>query len=203
MADFSFSPLEPVHTAVGNADAVLAAAHLDAEQIRSAAQAEGYAAGQAAAMEALAPALTALEQTAAELRAASLATGARLEEEAIELAFALAEKIVAGRVESDPETVLEAIRGALRGLVERERVTVLVHPGDLELVRRSIDGLLGALGGVEHCEIQAERRVSRGGALVRYAEGEIDAGIETKLERAREAIAERRRPAAAPGTPGA
>ena len=41
---------------------------------------------------------------------------------------------------------------------------------------------------MEHWEVQAERRVTRGGAVVRTADGEIDAALETKLARAREVL---------------
>ena len=100
----------------------------------------------------------------------------------------LAEKILGAAVAVDPELVVEAVRGALRGLVERERVTVLVHPDDLELVRGAMGGLVATLGGIEHCEVQAERRVGRGGAVVRTPDGDVDARVETKLERAREVV---------------
>ena len=68
-------------------------------------------------------------------------------------------------------------------------MTVLVHPDDLELVAR-VDRRASrpTLGGIEHCEVQAERRVGRGGAIVRTPEGEIDARLETKLARAREVV---------------
>jgi flagellar biosynthesis/type III secretory pathway protein FliH len=72
--------------------------------------------------------------------------------------------------------------------VERERITVLVHPDDLELVREAMDGLRATLGGIEHCEVQAERRVSRGGCVVRTPDGDVDARVETKLQRAREVV---------------
>ena len=85
--------------------------------------------------------------------------------------------------------MLEAVRGALRGIVERERVTVLVNPDDLEIVREAMDGLRASLGGIEHCEVQAERRVGRGGRIVRTPVGDVDARVETKLERAREVVA--------------
>ena len=85
---------------------------------------------------------------------------------------------------------LDAARRVHRNLVERERVTVLVNPDDLELVRVAADDLRAGLGGIGHCEIQAERRVGAGGAIVRYTEGEIDATMLTKLERAREVVAE-------------
>ena len=80
------------------------------------------------------------------------------------------------------------VRGALRCLVDRERVTVQVNTLDLELVREAIEPLVSAIGGVEHFEVQEDRRVIRGGALVRSAAGEVDATIETKLERAREVL---------------
>ena len=37
--------------------------------------------------------------------------------------------------------------------------------------------------------MQAERRVARGGCIVRTPVGDIDARVETKLERAREVVA--------------
>jgi flagellar assembly protein FliH len=48
--------------------------------------------------------------------------------------------------------------------------------------------LVAELGGVEHVEVQAERRVMRGGAVVRTAEGDVDADLPTKLQRAREVL---------------
>jgi flagellar assembly protein FliH len=113
----------------------------------------------------------------------------RLELEAVDLSLALAEKVIGAAVSVAPELVVEAVRGALRGLVERERVTVLVSPEDLELVREAMGGVVAGLGGIEHCEVQAERRVARGGAVVRTPEGDIDARVESKLERAREVVA--------------
>ena len=65
---------------------------------------------------------------------------------------------------------------------------MLVHPDDLELVREAMDGLRATLGGIEHCEVQAERRVSRGGCVVRTPDGDVDARVETKLQRAREVV---------------
>ena len=65
---------------------------------------------------------------------------------------------------------------------------MLVNPDDLELVRETAGTLLAELGGMEHLEIQSDRRVPRGGTVVRTAEGEVDATIETKLARAREVL---------------
>ena len=134
------------------------------------------------------PALEALAQAAEAVQADQHARAERLEAHAVDLALFLAEKVVGGAIAVEPERVVEAVRGALRGIVERERVTVLVHPEDLELVREAMDGVRASLGGIEHCEVQAERRVSRGGAVVRTPDGDVDARVETKLQRAREVV---------------
>jgi flagellar assembly protein FliH len=180
--EFDFAPLAAPVAIVEEAPAV------DAEAVRALAHAEGLAAGRDEARAELAPAATALEQAARALRETAAADSERLEAQAVDLALYLAEKIVGAAVAADPALVVEAVRGALRGLVERERVTVLVHPDDLELVRGAIGGLVASLGGIEHCEVQAERRVARGGAVVRTPDGDVDARLDVKLARAREVI---------------
>ena len=171
----------------------IAAAHAAADRIREEARAAGHAEGvataRAIAEAQLRPALQALSEAVAQVEAVRDASAAAVERDAIELALQLAEKIVAGAIEVAPERVLAVVRGALRRLVERRRVTILVSPEDLELVREATGGFITGLGGIEHCEVQAERRVLRGGAIVRTEEGQIDATVETQLERARELIA--------------
>jgi flagellar biosynthesis/type III secretory pathway protein FliH len=175
----------------GGADGLLAreaAAAAEADALREAARAEGFEAGRAEALAMAAPALQALDAAVAAMAEERAAAADRLEVHAVDLALFLAERVLAGAIAVQPERVVEAVRGALRALVERERVTVLVHPDDLEIVRAAMDGLRVTLGGIEHCEVQAERRVTRGGAVVRTPDGDVDARIETKLARAREVV---------------
>ncbi len=191
-APFAFAPLQPLAPAPAPEDprALLAAAHAEAALVREQARAEGLHLGRQEARDAVAPALAALEEAARAAHAHAAGAADRLEADAVELAFAVAEKVLAAQVEADRAVVLGAVRGALRGLVEREHVTVLVHPDDLELVRAGGDAMQAELGGIERWEVQAERRVARGGALVRHRDGQVDARLETKLERAREVVLE-------------
>jgi flagellar biosynthesis/type III secretory pathway protein FliH len=192
--EFSFDALQAPAPSVPRGDGldpvvgVLARAQAEAEIVRATAHAEGYEAGRAEALAALAPALEALQTAVAAAQAERLAAADQLEIHAVDLSLFLAEKVLQGALQVEPERVVEAVRGALRGIVERERVTVLVHPSDLELVREAMDELRATLGGIEHCEVQAERRVSRGGAIVRTQDGDVDARVETKLQRAREVV---------------
>ena len=114
---------------------------------------------------------------------------AELERRAVELGLALASKVLAGALSVEPERVLDSVQGALRGIVERERVIIMVNPEDLEIVKGAAEELKATLGGIEHCVIEAERRVGRGGCIVRTPVGDVDARVETKLERASEVVA--------------
>ena len=189
---FELPALEPLAaTLVAEAAPAMAAvpaADLEAEA--AAAREAGYAVGLEEGRAALADAVQALAGAAAALAAERDAVAAACEPEAVALAFRVAEKVLGAAVEVEPERVVDVVRGALRRIVERGRVTVLVHPDDLDLVRAAGTDLVTELGGIEHLEVQAERRVSRGGAVVHTPDGDVDATLSTKLDRAREVVAD-------------
>jgi len=199
--NFSFQQLPPsapaarrIDPAIARNEAaqILTQAQAEAEQIREQARmqghAEGFEAGRADAAAQCAPAVQALAAVLAEAQAERERVAEHMEEAAVALALQIADKALTGAITAQPERVVDVVRGALRCLVERERVTIQVNPEDMPIVRDAVDGLVQQLGGIEHLEVQEERRVSRGGAIVRSQTGEIDARIETKLERAREIL---------------
>jgi flagellar assembly protein FliH len=165
---------------------------VDLAAIAEAARAEGHDAGfQAGIIEAqqhMAAGVAALQAAVEGVEAQRTALAAAVEAAAVELGLRIAEQALHATVEADPAVVVDVVRGALRRLIERDRVAILVHPDDLDLVRTASEGLIAELGGIEHCEVQAERRVTRGGAIVRTVEGEVDATLQTKLARAREVL---------------
>ena len=83
---------------------------------------------------------------------------------------------------------MEVVQGALRRIHERRRITVLVNPADLALVRSAIGEITSQGSGVELCDLQSDERVAPGSAIVRTVEGEVDASVATQLERAREVV---------------
>jgi len=201
-AAFSFDqlPPEPAGARITSASAdpramaedFMAAARAEADDLRHTARQqgyeEGYQAGIAAAREELAPAATAMAHALAEAQQLRAEAADQVETRAVELSLRLAEKVLAGTLEVQPERVVDVVRGALRCLVDRERVTVQVNTLDLELVRDAVEPIASTLGGIDNIDVQEDRRVARGGALVRSAAGEVDATIETKLARAREVL---------------
>ncbi|MGE4428154.1 MAG: FliH/SctL family protein [Solirubrobacteraceae bacterium] len=195
-SEFAFPALQRPERppTVRDLDRLLGDARAEADAIRAQAReagwAEGHAAGRAEALTAVEPAVRALTEALQEASVAGALLADALEHEAVELALMTAEKVVAASVRANPERVLDVVRGALRGIVDRRRITILVNPADLPLLRDAIGTLREELGGVEQCDVQAERRVGRGGALVRTTEGEVDARLEAKLDRAADLLRE-------------
>jgi flagellar biosynthesis/type III secretory pathway protein FliH len=185
-------PAPSLEQAARNARRLVAAAEAEADRVRhearAAGHAEGLAVGRAEALAELTPSVGAAMEAHAAVRALEADYAERVEAAAVELALRVAERVVAGAIAVSPERLLDVVRGALRTIIERERVSLLVHPEDLEMMRSAVADVAGSLGGIEHFEVQEERRVGRGGAIVRTRVGEVDARIETKLERVRAVV---------------
>ncbi len=188
---YDFEPLEPSDPPPRDAQArLLAQALADAEEIRERARTEGFEAGHAAGLEQgtadLRAAVGVLAAAAGDVRALGEEAVQTVEQDAIELGLELAGKILAGAFQARPELVVEVVQGALRRISDRRRITVLVNPGDLDVVRGAIGDLTSQGSGVEHCDVQSDERIAPGSAIVRTIEGEVDASVHTQLERARE-----------------
>ncbi len=188
---YDFEPLEPSDPPPRDAQArLLAQALADAEEIRERARTEGFEAGHAAGLEQGTADLRAaggvLAAAAGDVRALGEEAVQTVEQDAIELGLELAGKILAGAFQARPELVVEVVQGALRRISDRRRITVLVNPGDLDVVRGAIGDLTSQGSGVEHCDVQSDERIAPGSAIVRTIEGEVDASVHTQLERARE-----------------
>jgi flagellar biosynthesis/type III secretory pathway protein FliH len=150
--------------------------------------AEGLAAGRALAEAELEPLRAALRAAAAALGGARDEVVAVAESRAIELAVLLAGKILATSLELEPEGLLSVVEGALRHLADADEVVLEVNPADVALLQGEIGSLDASVGGPKSIVVVAERRVGRGGCVVRTREGEIDARVETQLERAGELL---------------
>jgi flagellar assembly protein FliH len=190
---YDFEPLEASAPPPRDAAArLLAKAMADAERIRESARTEGFEQGRAdghaqgaAEIAAGSAALSTAVQGISALRAEIVQT---IETDAIDLGLRLAGKILAGAQQARPELVVDVVQGALRRIVDRRRITVMVNPSDLEVVKAAIGEITAQGSGVELCDLQSDERVGVGSAIVRTSEGEVDASVHTQLERAREVV---------------
>jgi len=189
---YNFEQLENAASVASAPADVLAAAWAESEQVRETARREGEATGFAEGLQRAqahaAPVLDALTAAIRDLGEAREQAISQLVTQAAELSIAIAEQVLSASIEVEPERVVDVARGALRRIAERNRVTILVNPEDLELLRDEAGRLQGELGGIEHLDVQADRRIERGGAIARTAEGEIDATIAAQIRTVRDLV---------------
>jgi flagellar assembly protein FliH len=181
--------LGPGETVKSRAALIIARAEAEAGRIEAAARergfADGSAAGLAAADQALEPVRKALEQAVAGIEAARAEFVATAELRAVELALALAEKVVGAALELDPALVCQIVAGALRRVTDHDGLVIEVHPEDVDLISSWIEA--GKDPRVV-LDVRPERRIARGGCIVRTSEGEIDAQLSEQLAGAGELL---------------
>jgi flagellar assembly protein FliH len=190
---YAFEQLEPSEPPPRDGPArALAEATAEAERIREHARAEGHAeglaAGHADGVAEVASATASLADALAGIEALRDEVAQAVEHDAIQLALELAEKVLAASLQARPELVVEVVQGALRRASDRRQITVLVNPRDLKTVKSAIGDLQTQANGIEPADLQGDQRVGVGGAIVRTVEGEVDASVETQLERAAEVV---------------
>jgi len=108
----------------------------------------------------------------------------RMARRSVELAMAIAERIIRDRVEHDPEMVVRAVHDVLSRVENDTRATVTAHPDDASLLRSHPD-LLADLG-IE--TVLDDPRQARGGALIDVDRAGWDVSIVTQLRGLQEEI---------------
>ena len=106
----------------------------------------------------------------------------------MELALAIARRIVGTEVEIHPEPVLRAVRDCLDYLQDKSRVAIRVNPADLEVVREHRNDWLESLEGIDQLLIDGDPGISLGGCIVESAKGDVDAQVEERLEKLKHAL---------------
>jgi flagellar assembly protein FliH len=106
----------------------------------------------------------------------------------VELAIQTAEKILQATLDAEPHRVTDVLRGALRKAYVRDHLQVVCNPDDLALIEGTEGALQAQVGTIKGLELIGDRRVHRGGVIVRTPGGDVDATIGSQLDRLRAAM---------------
>jgi len=146
---------------------------------------EGYRQGLAEAEELKQQAV----QVMAEANAYREQTIMGMEREIVDLALAIAGRVIHKQVEADPELVTAVARQALRQVVGGKSVFLRVHPQQVELLQEKAAELSSMLPGGTTLQVVADPGIQPGGVMVESDEGWVDATLSSQLEQIREALA--------------
>ena len=128
-------------------------------------------------------ALPALKSAAEGLQAERDRWLIRWEQTAVRVGVAIAEKLVKSQIATRPELASGMIADALRLAAGQPRIIAHLHPDDLAAWGDQSPRIVESLTACADSTLIADPLVSRGGCRIETIHGEIDARVETMLER--------------------
>ena len=183
--DPTVSGYESIRAADREAEAILLSAREVAQQIEQEAYREGRAKGQQEAMDELQrrfePLDALLREACREVTAARQAIITNAEGGLIDLAIAVAERVLRSEVGARREAVVPIVRAALEAAGSRVVMAVRVNPSDIELLTERRGELLGVL---ESARLISDPAIASGGCVVEVEGGLVDARLESQLQEA-------------------
>ena len=105
------------------------------------------------------------------------------EKEILDLTFAIAEKIVHGLTRFNEGGVKEAVFNALSLAMEKSKIVLNVNPEDYDYIEELRPDLFKRYKELKSIIVSSDPSISRGGCFLETPYGDIDAGIETQLEK--------------------
>lgn len=151
-------------------------ARRDSEEIRDKAREEGRAQGLKEVLDQLALARREYDE---------LIAGA--EQDMLDMAFRLAQRIIGEAIELEPGRVEQMVANVLGHARGKREIVVQVAPNDLQVLETKRDEFSRQVDGV--CVyFEAESSLSRGSCVIQTESGHIDGRIETRLETLKRAL---------------
>ncbi|MEM9702391.1 MAG: FliH/SctL family protein [Planctomycetota bacterium] len=202
LADFESHCDERLDAVRTRCRTLLSEALAEAEELKERARADGLAAGraaglqdaedriaEAAAQEADRIATQRLQSTVPAVEKLRTAYAAELERrradwerELVELACAIANRLIGRELSTDPTAAGELAAEALAAASGCRQPRAAMHPDDLAALGKPFEEeLLGALG--DGAGLVADASLARGDCVIRVAGGEIDGRLSSRLDR--------------------
>lgn len=104
-----------------------------------------------------------------------------VERDLLSLSVRIAEKILGGELASSKKTVLGIVAAALTNARQREKVTVLVNPSDLDAVAAESERFSTDMK-IRFLDFVSDPSIPAGGCIIETEVGKIDALLETQFK---------------------
>jgi len=108
---------------------------------------------------------------------------AHYEKEILELVFAIAQRVIHRDIRSDDKAVEGTVLSALALAAEKSKATLRVNPEDFDYVEELRPEFFTAVKELKALTITSDPSITRGGCLLESPYGDVDARIETQLEK--------------------
>jgi flagellar assembly protein FliH len=149
---------------------------------------QGERAGSAAAASGVEPVLQSLNQMLTELEALHRRELRQVEAELIDLALAVARKIVGREVALGPDALTGLLRDALSRFEHAGRLSIRMNPDDLQRLADVRPRLLEGLAHPGRVRFEADATISAGGCFIESEAGDLDARLEQRFRMVEDAF---------------
>jgi flagellar assembly protein FliH len=112
------------------------------------------------------------------------------EDEIVQLAVAVARKIIDRELLSSPEIIVNIVKRAIGKATDREELTVRVNPDSIDGVISAQDKIVNSAKGIRKLKFLADPNVSQGGCVIESLNGTVDARVERQLSEIEQALTE-------------
>jgi flagellar biosynthesis/type III secretory pathway protein FliH len=113
-----------------------------------------------------------------------------LEPEVLQIVRLVTERVVRREMQADPALIGRTVRAALELMLDSERVTLRVNPGDLAALREQQVTLLEEFDAIAHLDIRADEDIEPGGCVADAPAMQVDGALKTQLQRIFDAMLE-------------
>ncbi|WP_428386555.1 FliH/SctL family protein [Mucisphaera sp.] len=106
------------------------------------------------------------------------------------MGFALrfAERLVHRVIEVDREIIVDQLAEALGHILRPLKVSVRINPDDRPILEKALPELLQRFSHLKQVELVDDDQITPGGCIARFGQGQVDATIDTQVQRMVEAI---------------
>lgn len=177
VSDASEQAKETIAKARDEAEEIVRAAHLEREELITVSRQQGYADG-----------LDKWNNTLVEAWSTRNRYLATNEAVVVQLAMAVARKIVGEIANLDPTAVLQSAREAIRSVRGEQKLRLRVRPEDESIVLQQTIELKRSNSEIGEIQVVADESIASGGCIVESPLGTIDAQFSTQLQSLERAI---------------
>ncbi|MCG8587582.1 MAG: hypothetical protein MI757_22980 [Pirellulales bacterium] len=175
------------------ASSIVSQAQAEAKSIRQSARLEGKREAEQQAHQVVESRmaqtlLPSLKKLAEDIAQARETWTARWERGLVQLATAIAEKVVRREISNQPEISLEIVRESLNMTAGIPQLTIRLSPSDYETLGPEVEKLADQIRTVGTARVVADESISPGGCRVDSEFGVIDQQIESQLARIAEEL---------------
>jgi len=110
------------------------------------------------------------------------------EPQLLELAIAIARKIVHQELSQNPEAIAAIARETIREMPTKDPVTLRVHPKDYQVLKDRLPALQAEFDQLEQVQLVASEGLDRGSCILETPVGKVDAGLNARFAEIRDVL---------------